>query len=141
MTKTTIASGGKPITMEQYYAKVTGNPVRNFRFDVVIDGQSVGFMCVQGLHEGQTTVTLMRGITLTEEDLILREWKDAKDVTIIVRDGEGTPQVVFYLDHATPAAPLAFSDLDAGANNLMVQQLALNTEIRVKYYLKTAVAA
>jgi hypothetical protein len=108
------------------------SPVKNYDFEVCVDNvYTVGCMAVCNLGVGHVEkISFSRGIMNTREDRIFHNWlvDPPRHIALIVEEG----RVVFNLDNIE-VSRLDFSDLDAGGNNLMVQQIILDADVTVHY--------
>lgn len=107
------------------------DPIRNFKFEITDNsGHKYGFMRVTGLCDTRYSLynvnhilSLYRGIT---ENHDLHDWhssRERRDLTISVDGGK----IVFEVRGALPKE-LIYSDLDAEANHLFLEGLALECD-------------
>lgn len=118
------------------YEPVDGEPVKmrshEYRVEVITEGGEtdvMGFITVSGLRSDSRSVVLSKGVMQGDSRLI--DWHDDKAERTVVIEVAGA--VRFTLTGAVPQN-IVYSDLDAGSNTLLIEQLRLTVrQINVEH--------
>lgn len=106
------------------------DPLRSHKFNFHLDGEPVPVISVNGLvircpEEFQTENSLFITKAITQRPYFT-SWLDVADrrtLTIDVFPDEGTEPALRYIIPNVKPRHLLYSDLDAGANQVLVEQL------------------